>query len=69
MSARSLVTNAARLAVILMAIAAILVSPAIVQGPNGISYEPVGIAIDLFALAALVATAWSALGGRARHAG
>jgi hypothetical protein len=37
------------------------VSPAMIETPNGRSYEPVGIAIDALALIVLVAVAWSVL--------
>ena len=61
MKARSTAFNAGRVVAVLVALVLLLVSPAMIETPNGRSYEPVGIAIDALALIVLVAVAWSVL--------
>jgi hypothetical protein len=59
--ARSTALNAGRVVAVLVALALLLVTPAMIETPNGRSYEPLGIAIDVVALIVLVAVAWSVL--------
>ena len=68
MSARSLAFNAARLVAVALALAILLLTPAIRGGTNGISFEPVGLALDLAAVVMLLAVVWSVLAARSRNA-
>ena len=67
MNVRSLMLVAGRFVAVAVALALLLLTPAVIEGPAGRSYEPVGIAIDLAALIVLVLVAWTALRRRARE--
>jgi len=68
MTVRSLTLVAARVVATALALVVLLLTPVVVEGPSGRSYEPLGIAIDLLALIVLIAVAWTVFGPRLRRA-
>ncbi len=64
MTIRSVASVAVRVLVALVALAAMFLTPVIIEGPSGRSFEPVGVVIDLVALVVLAALAWTAFGRR-----
>jgi hypothetical protein len=66
MRARSFALTAGRVVAVIVAIAVLLLTPAIIESPTGRTFEPVGIAIDVVALIVLIAVAWSTFGSRFR---
>lgn len=47
-----------------VALVVLYLTPLATEGPGGRSYEPAGVAIDLAALAVLIAVAWNLLRDR-----
>lgn len=66
MSVRAVAWYAIRIVAVLAAVALLLATPVVVDGPTGRSYEPLGIAIDAVALVVLAAVLWTVLSRRPR---
>lgn len=66
MHARSFALTAGRVVAVLVALAVLVLIPAVIESPSGRTYEPLGIAIDLVALIVLITVVWSTVGARVR---
>ena len=64
MHTHSLMRTIGMAVVAVVAVGVLLVTPAVTEGPGGRASEPVGVAIDLVAVAVLVVIAWRLLRGR-----
>ena len=68
MRVRAVAWFAIRVVAVLAAVALLLATPVVVDGPTGRSYEPLGIVIDAVALVVLAAVAWTVLSRRPQNA-